>query len=97
MGLLDRLLERMGDEKGLFQGGEQGRAFGRIRDLFGGGAHENIDEIINQYVDIYKISTEDTQENIYGESDKKYFKTGLNFLASLKSASLAKVGALTLK
>jgi hypothetical protein len=49
MGLLDRLLERMVDEKGLFQGGKQGKAFGRIRDLFGrGGGHENIDEIINQ-------------------------------------------------
>ena len=37
---------------------------------------ELIDEIVGQYVDIYKISVEDTEDNVYGESTKKYFKTG---------------------
>jgi len=46
--LMESILGKMTDESGLFQGGEQGRAFGRIRDLFGGGggAHENIDAVI---------------------------------------------------
>ena len=46
--LMESILGKMTDESGLFQGGEQGRAFGRIRDLFGGGggAHENIDAAI---------------------------------------------------
>ena len=46
--LMESILGKMTDESGLFQGGEQGRAFGRIRDLFGGGggAHENIDSAI---------------------------------------------------
>ena len=45
---MESILGKMTDESGLFQGGEQGRAFGRIRDLFGGGggAHENIDSAI---------------------------------------------------
>ena len=37
---------------------------------------ELIDNILGQYVDIYKISVEDTDANIYGESSKKYFQTG---------------------
>ena len=38
----------MTDEEGLFQGGEQGRAFGRILDLFkGGGVHDTIDKELN--------------------------------------------------
>ena len=40
--LMDIIVGKMTDEEGLFQGGEQGQAFGRIRDLFGGGAHEAI-------------------------------------------------------
>ena len=37
---------------------------------------ELIDEIIGQTVDIYKISVEDTNENIYGESTTKYYDRG---------------------
>ena len=37
---------------------------------------ELIDEIIGQSVDIYKISIENTDENIYGESSTKYYDNG---------------------
>ena len=37
---------------------------------------ELIDEIIGQTVDIYKISVEDTEENMYGESTTKYYNDG---------------------
>ena len=37
---------------------------------------EIIDEIIGQTVDIYKISVENTNENIYGESTTKYYDRG---------------------
>ena len=37
---------------------------------------ELIDEIIGQSVDIYKISVEDTDENIYGESSTKVYDKG---------------------
>tara|TARA_Y100000004_G_scaffold193122_1_gene255053 strand:- start:104 stop:568 length:465 start_codon:yes stop_codon:yes gene_type:complete len=37
---------------------------------------ELIDEIIGQTVDIYKISVEDTDENMYGESTTKYYNDG---------------------
>jgi hypothetical protein len=37
---------------------------------------ELIDEIIGQTVDIYKISVEDTEENMYGESTTKYYDKG---------------------
>ena len=37
---------------------------------------ELIDEIIGQSVDIYKINTEHTKGNIYGESTTKYFNVG---------------------
>mgnify|MGYP003652747478 CR=1 FL=1 len=37
---------------------------------------ELIDEIVGQTVDIYKISIEDTQENLYGESSTKYYNDG---------------------
>ena len=37
---------------------------------------ELIDEIIGQSVDIYKVSIENTDENIYGESTTKYYETG---------------------
>ena len=45
-------------------------------DLFDVLNEELIDNVLGQYVDIYKISIEDTESNIYGESEKKYFKTG---------------------
>ena len=37
---------------------------------------ELIDEIVGQAVDIYKISVDDTQENMYGESTTKYYDKG---------------------
>ncbi|MBT6113724.1 MAG: hypothetical protein HOH03_08950 [Candidatus Marinimicrobia bacterium] len=37
---------------------------------------ELIDEILGQYVDIYKISVEKTEANIYGESSTKYYNVG---------------------
>lgn len=37
---------------------------------------ELIDDILGQYVDIYKVSVDDTFDNIYGESSTKYFETG---------------------
>ena len=37
---------------------------------------ELIDEIIGQYVDIYKINIENTDENVYGESTTKYYDDG---------------------
>ena len=37
---------------------------------------ELIDEIIGQSVDIYKVSIDNTDENIYGESSTKYFDKG---------------------
>ena len=37
---------------------------------------ELIDEIVGQTVDIYKISVEDTEENLYGESSTKYYNDG---------------------
>ena len=37
---------------------------------------ELIDEIVGQSVDIYKVSIDDTDENIYGESSTKYYETG---------------------
>ena len=37
---------------------------------------ELIDEIVGQTVDIYKISVDDTEENMYGESTTKYYDKG---------------------
>ena len=37
---------------------------------------ELIDEIIGQSVDIYKVSIDNTEENVYGESTTKYFEVG---------------------
>ena len=37
---------------------------------------ELIDDVLGQYVDIYKVSLENTDENIYGESSKKYYNQG---------------------
>ena len=45
-------------------------------DLFDALNEELIDEIIGNYVDIYKVSIDDTTENIYGESSTKYFEKG---------------------
>ena len=47
---------------------------------------ELIDEIVGQTVDIYKISVDNTEENMYGESTTKYYDDGfrvnclLNFI-----------------
>ena len=45
-------------------------------DLIDAFNEELIDEIVGQSVDIYKVSIEDTEENIYGESSTKYFDRG---------------------
>ena len=37
---------------------------------------ELIDDIVGQSVDIYKVSIDNTDENIYGESTTKYFDVG---------------------
>tara|TARA_B100000287_G_C20657062_1_gene788881 strand:+ start:1834 stop:2310 length:477 start_codon:yes stop_codon:yes gene_type:complete len=37
---------------------------------------ELIDEIVGQSVDIYKVDVDETDMNMYGESDTKYFKVG---------------------
>ena len=37
---------------------------------------ELIDEIVGQSVDIYKIDTTHTKDNLYGESTTKYFNVG---------------------
>ena len=37
---------------------------------------ELIDEIVGQSVDIYKVSIDTTDENIYGESTTKYYDVG---------------------
>ncbi len=37
---------------------------------------ELIDEIVGQSVDVYKVSIENTEENLYGESTTKYYDIG---------------------
>mgnify|MGYP003122522139 FL=1 len=37
---------------------------------------ELIDELIGQSVDIYKVNVTNTEENLYGESTKKYYDVG---------------------
>tara|TARA_Y100001963_G_scaffold131589_1_gene189161 strand:+ start:118 stop:588 length:471 start_codon:yes stop_codon:yes gene_type:complete len=37
---------------------------------------ELIDDVIGQSVDIYKVSVENTDENVYGESTTKYYDLG---------------------
>lgn len=37
---------------------------------------ELIDEIVGQSVDVYKVSIENTDENVYGESTTKYYDIG---------------------
>ena len=59
-------------------------------DLFDALNEELIDGVLGQYVDIYKISVENTEENLYGESTKKYFKTGfrVNCLISFEEPTI---------
>ena len=45
-------------------------------DLIDSMNEELIDEIIGQSVDIYKVSIDNTDENIYGESATKYYEVG---------------------
>ena len=45
-------------------------------DLINSMNEELIDEIVGQSVDIYKVSIENTDENIYGESTTKYYELG---------------------
>ena len=45
-------------------------------DLIDSMNEELIDEIIGQAVDIYKISIDDTKDNLYGESSTKYYNDG---------------------
>ena len=51
---------------------------------------ELIDNILGQFVDIYKVSVENTDDNIYGESTKKYFKVGfrVNCLISFEEPTM---------
>ena len=44
--------------------------------LFDSMNEELIDEMVGQSVDIYKINTQHTKDNIYGESTTKYFNVG---------------------
>ena len=37
---------------------------------------ELIDEVVGQSVDIYKVSIDNTDENVYGESTTKYYELG---------------------
>ena len=45
-------------------------------DLINAMNEELIDEIIGQSVDIYKVSIDNTEENVYGESTTKYYEVG---------------------
>ena len=45
-------------------------------DLINSMNEELIDDIIGQSVDIYKVSVDNTEDNLYGESTTKYFETG---------------------
>ena len=56
-------------------------------DLIDSMNEELIDEIIGQSVDIYKVSIDNTDENIYGESTTKYYEVGfrVNCLISFES------------
>ena len=59
-------------------------------DLFDTLNEELIDDILGQYVDIYKISLENTDSNIYGESTTKYYDVGfrVNCLISFEEPSV---------
>ena len=45
-------------------------------DLIDSMNEELIDEIVGQSVDIYKVSIDNTNENVYGESSTKYYEVG---------------------
>ena len=45
-------------------------------DLIDSMNEELIDEIVGQSVDIYKVSIDNTEENLYGESTTKYYDIG---------------------
>ena len=45
-------------------------------DLIDSMNEELIDEIVGQSVDIYKVSIDNTDENVYGESTTKYYEVG---------------------
>ena len=45
-------------------------------DLINSMNEELIDEIVGQSVDIYKVSIDNTDENMYGESTTKYYEVG---------------------
>ena len=45
-------------------------------DLVNSMNEELIDEVVGQTVDIYKVDTTHTKENLYGESTTKYFNVG---------------------
>ena len=45
-------------------------------DLIDAFNEELIDEIVGQSVDIYKVSIDNTEENLYGESTTKYYEIG---------------------
>ena len=45
-------------------------------DLFNSMNEELIDELVGQSVDIYKVSIDNTDENVYGESSTKYYESG---------------------
>ena len=59
-------------------------------DLFDAFNEELIDDILGQYVDIYKVSVNDTEENLYGESSTKYFEQGfrVNCLISFEEPTI---------
>jgi len=48
------------------------KEFNLIQDM----NEELIDEIVGQSVDVYKVSIENTEENLYGESTTKYYDVG---------------------
>ena len=45
-------------------------------DLINAMNEELIDDIVGQYVDVYKVNIENTNENVYGESTTKYYDIG---------------------
>ena len=45
-------------------------------DLINSMNEELIDELVGQSVDIYKVSIDNTEENLYGESTTKYYEVG---------------------
>ena len=45
-------------------------------DLFDAFNEELIDDLVGQSVDVYKVSVENTNDNVYGESTAKYYEAG---------------------